>query len=531
MKLTKIFIALCGIFSSMTAMSIPSLSSLPSAKATIYLDFDGQLVESSMWNNGDPINCAASNLTDAQITEVFNRVSEDYRPFSLNITTDEAVFLAAPLNMRIRIIITSTSGWYASGGGVAYTSSFTYGDDTPGFVFEDRLGPYVPKMVAEATTHESGHTLGLIHQSTYTSTCALVSTYSTGSGTSETGWAPVMGAGYFKNLTGWNNGPTSSGCNIDQDELAVITGSNGFNYRADDHSDDPNNNPTVVAFSNQSFSANGIITTSADKDVFQFNLTGGGYFHLDARPFSVGPNNDGADLDIGLILLNSSKQVMSTIDDQTVLNGVIDLSLDAGTYYVVINGTGNANTTDYGSLGSYTISGTFSPLIVTPIHDISLKGKIENNKHSLSWNIIADEPIRSIELQKSSDGSDFATLSGVSATAKNFTYDPFSTDNVFYKLKVTSVLNQVAYSNIIKLRSGSLNKKPFIVSTFIHDEIMINAGVNYQYLLSDVSGNLIAKGSNMAGISKINMNSAAAGIYIIQLFNQDERFTQRIVKQ
>jgi hypothetical protein len=60
---------------------------------------------------------------------------------------------------------------------------------------------------------------------------------------------------------------------------------------------------------------------------------------------------------------------------------------------------------------------------------------------------------------------------------------------------------------------------------------MINAGVNYQYQLSDVSGNLIAKGSNMAGISKINMNSAAAGIYIIQLFNQDERFTQRIVKQ
>jgi len=60
---------------------------------------------------------------------------------------------------------------------------------------------------------------------------------------------------------------------------------------------------------------------------------------------------------------------------------------------------------------------------------------------------------------------------------------------------------------------------------------MINAAVNYQYQLSDISGKLIAKGSNMAGISRINMNSSAAGIYIIQLFNKDERFTEKIVKQ
>jgi hypothetical protein len=531
MKLANVLIALCGIFSSTTAMAVPSLSSLPSAQATIYLDFDGQLVEGSMWNSGNPVDAAASNLNDAQITEVFNRVAEDYRPFNLNVTTDESVFLAAPLNMRIRIIITSTSSWYPSAGGVAYTNSFTYGDDTPGFVFEDRLGPYVPKMVAEAATHESGHTLGLIHQSTYSSSCTLVSTYNSGTGSNETGWAPIMGAGYFKNFTGWSNGPTQSGCNVDQDELAVITGSNGFNYRTDDHSDDPNNNPTVVAFSGQSFATKGIITTSTDKDVFQFNLTQGGYFHLDAKPFSVGLNNDGADLDIGLTLLNSSKQVMNTIDDPTILNGVIDLSLNAGTYYVVVNGTGNANTTDYGSLGSYTISGTFSPLAVTPIHDISLLGKVENNKHSLSWNIIADEPVKSIELQKSTDGTNFTPLSAVGSSAKNFIYDPFSTDNIFYKLKVTSVINQVGYSNIIKLRSAGLNKKPFIVSTFIHDEIMINAAVNYQYQLSDISGKLIAKGSNMAGISRINMNSSAAGIYIIQLFNKDERFTERIVKQ
>jgi Bacterial pre-peptidase C-terminal domain. len=523
--------ALCGILSSMSAMSIPSLSSLPTAPATIYLDFDGQTVVGSLWNNGNTINSLPSTLNDAQITEVFNRVSEDYRPFNINITTSEAIFLAAPLNMRIRIIVSPTSDWYPSAGGVAYTNSFTYGDDTPGFVFEDRLGPYDPKMVAEACTHESGHTLGLVHQSAYSSTCTLVSTYNSGTGSNETGWAPIMGAGYFKNLTAWNNGPTPSGCTVDQDELTIITTGNGFTYRQDDHSDDPNINPTVVAITSQQFSNSGIITTPSDKDVFQFNLPQDGFLHLDAIPFSVGPGNDGADLDISLALLDASKQVIGSFNDPDVLNAVIDLSLNAGTYYVVVNGVGNANAPDYGSLGSYSISGTFSPLTVTPIHSISLTGKVANNKHDLSWNIISDEPAKTLELERSADGSTFESLVKMGASAKNFSYDPFSTDNIFYKLKVTSVVGQVAYSNIIKLKSANLNKKNFIVSTLVHDEIVVNASVSYQYQLADITGKMIARGSNTAGLSRINMSTAAAGVYIIQLFNRQDRVTERIVKQ
>ena len=55
--------------------------------------------------------CEAAPLTDAQILEIFNRVSEDYRPFNVNITTDSVKFLAAPLTQRIRVIVTPTSSW------------------------------------------------------------------------------------------------------------------------------------------------------------------------------------------------------------------------------------------------------------------------------------------------------------------------------------------------------------------------------------------------------------------------------------
>src|SRR5665647_253405 len=233
-KIFTILIPLITLF-SMNAICLPFLNSLPTAQATIFLDFDGHYVQTSSWNGGTPIDCAPSGLSDAQIIEIFNRVSEDYRPFNIDITTDSTKFLAAPLTKRIRIIVTPTSGWYTGVGGVSYTGSFTWGDDTPGFVFPDRLANS-PKMIGECCTHESGHTVGLSHQSTYSNTCTLVATYNLGTGTGEIGWAPVMGNSYYKNLTGWNNGPTPSGCNAAQDNLSIITTQNGFAYRADDYS-------------------------------------------------------------------------------------------------------------------------------------------------------------------------------------------------------------------------------------------------------------------------------------------------------
>jgi len=48
-----------------------------------------------------------------------------------------------------------------------------------------------------------------------------------------------------------------------------------------------------------------------DKDVFKFNLSETGAFHLDAKPFSVGPNNDGADLDVNQTACKSNSLYVS----------------------------------------------------------------------------------------------------------------------------------------------------------------------------------------------------------------------------
>src|SRR5436853_4729854 len=187
-----IVLCACNLFSG---AQVSIYNSYPDAAPVIFLDFDGHTVSGTGWNSEGPIYCGASGLTATQIAEVFNRVAEDYRPFTVNVTTDSTKYLSAPVNQRMRVIITVTSDWYGSAGGVAFVNSFTWGDNTPCFVFSALLN-YNTKNISEASAHEAGHTLGLRHQSVYDVNCVKTSEYNPGIGTGDISWAPIMGVGY-----------------------------------------------------------------------------------------------------------------------------------------------------------------------------------------------------------------------------------------------------------------------------------------------------------------------------------------------
>ena len=526
-KTSTLLILAITLLVSVKSFCVPKLNSYPAAVATIFLDFDGHRVIASLWNNGTPLDCAASGMTDLQITEAFNRVAEDFRPFQINITTDSTVFLAAPLTKRMRVIITPTSGWYLGVGGISYVGSFTWGDDTPAFVFCDRLGPNSPKMVGECCSHESGHTVGLSHQSKYGTDCTTpIQPYNGGTGTGEIGWAPIMGNGYYKNMTNWNNGPTPYGCTVVQDNLNIITTQNGFTYRADDYAETLNTGTYTLPTTN--FNVSGIISTNNDIDAFRFTLLKNSNFHLTAIPFNVSSNYSGANLDIKLELYNSSGTLIKTYDPTETMGVTIDTVLNTGTYYIKIDGTGNINIGEYGSLGSYVISGASGAL---PIHDVNLTGIADKGKHNLNWKIIADEPIKTIIIESSNDGVNFKSLASVLASSVKFSYSSFLSSTIFYRLKVTSVLDQTMYSNTIAIVGKGSTDKSFFVSTLVQNEITVNAPVNYLFMLCDITGRVINTGTGIKGVNKINISNEQNGMYVIQLFNNDQKQTERIVKQ
>ena len=162
-------------------------------------------------------------------------MAEDYAPFNVDVTTE---YLGESYLTRsssaddlygMRVLISPISSYVGNYGGMAYVGAFSDVGDyyKPALVLSDKLGGGNEKYVAEAASHENGHTLGLSHQGANPST-----EYYAGQGSGVTGWAPIMGAGYYKNLTQWSKGEYANANNT-EDELAVM-GSYGAPGRTDD---------------------------------------------------------------------------------------------------------------------------------------------------------------------------------------------------------------------------------------------------------------------------------------------------------
>jgi hypothetical protein len=511
---------------------VPELNSYPAASAVIYLDFDGQTVSGTLWNTSGTINAVAAGLSDYQVTNIFNRVAEDYRPFNINITTNESKYLLAPANRRMRVIITQTSSWYAgSAGGVAYLNSFSWGDNTPCWVFSAALSNST-KNISEAASHEAGHTLGLRHQSTYDASCVKLSDYSWGQGAGEIGWAPIMGAGYNQNMTLWHNGPNSLGCNNMQSDLNIITNAtNGFGYRTDDYTDAYASSYVMAFDTANQFTINGVIEKTDDKDLFKFTMPDFGRFQLNAVPYNVGTGNTGSDLDLQVEFLNESYTSLGIYNPGNTLSSIIDTLVEAGTYYLRIDGKGNIYAPEYGSLGSYSLQSIFTDGNILLLRRLELRGRLDGDLHSLSWLIDSDEKVIKQVIEVSGNGRAFTALDQPGTSFRSFSYRPAENKPLQYRMHVTFDNNKEFYSNVITIRQGKSVKPQLIGNTIIGYSLSINSPGDYNYQVIDQNGRIISRGAVTRGYSSINAGTATNGIYIIRFSNGEEQWTEKFIKK
>ena len=313
----------------------------PSGTAVLYLDFDGQLVSGTSWNSTGDINCASANLTADAMNQIVQRVINDFSPFNVVVTRDEALFNAAT-SKKMRVIITESWEWFGQAGGTSFLNTFTAGSTTPCFVFSSLLN-YNTKNISEAVSHESGHTIGLYHQSSYSNSIKTAE-YNAGVGMGEIGWAPIMGNSYSKNLSLWHKGTSSIGASAIQDDVAVIT--NVLGNITDDYSNSVAGAPAL------SSSMNAVINNSSDVDFFSVNLSASTTVTL--TPFNVGLYNAGSNVDLILRIYNSQGGLIATTDYIDILNAATVLA--PGTYYISVGTISNLYTTTYGMVGKYSIS-------------------------------------------------------------------------------------------------------------------------------------------------------------------------------
>ena len=379
------------------------LHSRPGANRVIYLDFDGGVLTGTAWNdteNGGP---------DTQLPGLGHR-RNPLRLRRRRAHRHTADLAAGGRGLRAvrrrrhhrgaagcqhhalqfvgdtvygtRALISPISSYFGNYGGIAYVGIYNQVDTTdyykPALIFPENLANG-EKYIAEAVTHEVGHNVGLSHDGTTSSAPGGAVGYYQGQGSGTTGWAPIMGVGYYQNLSQWSKGEYAYANNT-EDDLVVIQ-NHGLSYRADDYG-----NTIATASGLPGGTATGVITTTADIDIFSF-VAGAG-----TVTFAVDPIDRGPDLDIQADVLNAGGSVLGTSNPTGRLDADLSVVLpSAGTYYLRVQGVGEGSPTvtgytDYASLGQYIITGSVSGPTVTLDTSVSAgSGSITRNPDQTTY--------------------------------------------------------------------------------------------------------------------------------------------------
>jgi PKD repeat protein len=365
-----------------------TLHSRPGASRTVYLDMDGHTVTGTIWNgtystlymrpydsDGNDASFSASELN--AIAETWKRIAEDYAPYNIDVTTEKPSSFGPNVG---HILVTRKADLYGnpiyscSCGGVAYVgvwgnSSYPYYQ--PALVFIDGVGTG-PHNISEAASHELGHNLSLSHDGTSTLG------YYSGHGSGMTDWGPIMGVGYYGQVTQWSKGEYPDANNT-QDDLQLIAAR--LTYRPDDHEDVNFNLASPLAITdgatvyattpvsdpdNTSPANKGVIEDRSDVDLFSMEV-GTGTIDLTVTPvwleYFTSQSYRGANLDIQATLYNAGGTQIAQSNPTNETNARVTATVGAGRYILAIDGVGVGNPpidgySDYASIGQYFINGT-----------------------------------------------------------------------------------------------------------------------------------------------------------------------------
>ena len=338
--------------------SYPTLPGGGTTFAKLYLDFDGDVTPT--WGpyspgttiaydiDGDANNFSAAEL--ANIHTIWSGVAEKYSPFKINVTTKDPGNINN--NETMKIVIGGSGDWAPAGsGGIAGLNSYMNSVlPNVAFVFPGHLANGNPRYVAEASAHETGHALGLHHQSVWDASLQnRLLEYNPGDGDR----APIMGVSYYSTRGMWWKGNPDNQPTPLQDDLRLISAIGtfrpNFGYRADDHANVYTSADPLAVDVDFDITGSGVIELDTDADFFSFTSPGGtAYIRADVNP-------EAPMLDLSLSLYDSGGAPITTAATAN-LGEWMQVELLAGNYFVSVNSAGQ-----YGDIGQYFITGNVVP--------------------------------------------------------------------------------------------------------------------------------------------------------------------------
>jgi hypothetical protein len=499
-----------GTRSAGTQAAVPVLRSRTNAKGVLYLDFDGAVVTDPFWASGTTINALPSELSSEKITDIWKVMAEDFRPFDVNVTTVESDYTNGKIGSRMRCIFTPTTDAMPGSGGVAYLGSFKWSGTTPCWAFNgtgssatSSTAVHVGSMTG---SHEFGHTFDLLHDGD-TSQTGQSKEYYGGHGTGVTSWGPIMGAPFTASVIQWSKGEYANASNT-EDDVATISGSYfALGYTVDDYANSTALARNIPQLTKGTISVAGVIETSADLDLFRLDC-GKGTLSVSIAGASPEPN-----LDAKLSLLNSAGTVVATSDPTGTLAASLSSAVSQGIYYLRVAPSSEPNGstvgyTTYGSIGAYTLSGTF-PSNVGYADNFAEASSIPSTS---SFTLNASSSLATRETSEPAHAGQTATKSlwwkwtaiGNGRLQVNTKGSAFDT-----------VLAVYSGSSLATLRAVTSNDNAVTGVKYSQVDFTTSRGTTYYFAVDGKSGasgaiTLTGSGTSLSGPSNDNFTSASA---------------------
>jgi hypothetical protein len=179
-----------------------------------------------------------------------------------------------------------------------------------------------------------------------------------------------------------------------------------------------------------------------------------------------------------------------------------------------------------------------------PVQLLSFTGNYHNQATQLNWETENEQNFDHFEIERSNSGSSYArigsklSMNGSGRQSYQFTDDLAQINGVvfYYRLKIVDKDGQFRYSNIIMIRKES----KAIRSIVLNPNPVVNGMANLRLTTSrndvvtlrvmDMNGRVVAQQENKVyegnnSISISNLDRLQAGVYLLQLANNDELTT------
>jgi hypothetical protein len=214
-----------------------------------------------------------------------------------------------------------------------------------------------------------------------------------------------------------------------------------------------------------------------------------------------------------------------------------DLSTIFGIAPVAFNSTALA----YGQAEDYAVFLNLGTLL--PVKLASFEGREINKKVNLFWKTTSEINTEKFEIQKSTNGNDFVKIGEQPAINNTNGADYTFIDNEsvasktkqYYRLKILDFNGSFEYSGILLFEKNA-NSKPTVQNNPFTNNLKITLPINAKkvnYTVFDAAGTLVYKKNNQVNVSQtesLPLGFLAKGIYIVEIFVDGVKYTEKVIK-